>query len=55
MSSDLKDGMSVETLAKKNVTISLDPVKVNKSNVVKPDIEASNGVIHVIDAVLIPQ
>jgi uncharacterized surface protein with fasciclin (FAS1) repeats len=55
MSSDLKDGMSVETLAKKNVTISLDPVKVNKSNVVKPDIEASNGVIHVIDAVLLPQ
>jgi uncharacterized surface protein with fasciclin (FAS1) repeats len=54
MSSDLKEGMQAETLAKKNVTISLDPVQVNKANVVKADIEASNGVIHVIDAVLLP-
>jgi uncharacterized surface protein with fasciclin (FAS1) repeats len=30
-------------------------VKVNKSNVVKADIVASNGVIHVIDSVLIPK
>ncbi len=29
-------------------------VRVNKANVVKTDIEASNGVIHVIDAVLLP-
>jgi uncharacterized surface protein with fasciclin (FAS1) repeats len=29
-------------------------VKVNSANVVKTDIKASNGVIHVIDAVLIP-
>jgi len=29
-------------------------VKVNKSNVVQADIEASNGVIHVIDTVLLP-
>lgn len=55
MSTDLKDGMMVETLAKKKVNISLNPVKVNKANVVKPDIEASNGVIHVIDAVLLPK
>ncbi|MFC0472705.1 fasciclin domain-containing protein [Halalkalibacter kiskunsagensis] len=54
MSSDLKDGMKVKTLAEKEVTISLDPVQVNKANVVKSDIEASNGVIHVIDAVLVP-
>ncbi len=29
-------------------------VMINNADVVKPDIEASNGVIHVIDAVLLP-
>ena len=29
-------------------------VKVNEANVIKTDIEASNGVIHVIDAVILP-
>ncbi len=29
-------------------------VTINESNVVATDIEASNGVIHVIDAVLLP-
>ena len=32
-----------------------DGVKINDSKVVKADIEASNGVIHVIDAVLLPK
>ena len=54
MSADLKDGMKVKTLAGKKAKISLDPVQVNKANVVKADIEGSNGVIHVIDAVLLP-
>ncbi|WP_205207690.1 fasciclin domain-containing protein [Bacillus sp. P14.5] len=54
LSTDLKEGMKAETLAKKTVDISLDPVKVNDANVVKADIEASNGVIHVIDEVLLP-
>ena len=31
-----------------------DGVKVNGANVTTADIEASNGVIHVIDAVLLP-
>lgn len=30
------------------------PVMINSSNVIRTDIEASNGVIHVIDAVLMP-
>ncbi|NBI30228.1 fasciclin domain-containing protein [Chengkuizengella sp. YPA3-1-1] len=55
MSGDLKDGMKVKTLANKKVEISLDPIQVNNANVVKADIEASNGVIHVIDEVLLPQ
>ena len=54
MSGDLKDGMKVETLADKTVKIAIDPVMVNNANVVKADIEASNGVIHVIDKVLLP-
>ena len=29
-------------------------VMINNADVVKPDIETSNGVIHVIDAVLLP-
>jgi uncharacterized surface protein with fasciclin (FAS1) repeats len=32
-----------------------DGVKVNEANVIKTDIMASNGVIHVIDAVMLPQ
>lgn len=54
MSTDLKNGMKVKTLAGKEVLISLNPVKVNNATVVKPDIQASNGVIHVIDTVLLP-
>ena len=36
------------------VTIDGDKVMVNTSNVIKTDILASNGVVHVIDAVLVP-
>jgi uncharacterized surface protein with fasciclin (FAS1) repeats len=54
MSGDLKEGMKAKTVAEKELTISLNPIRVNKANVVKPDIEASNGVIHVIDEVLLP-
>ena len=55
MSTDLKDGQKAETLANKTVDIKLDPVRVNNANVVKADIQASNGVIHVIDEVLLPE
>lgn len=54
MSTDLEDGMEATTLNGQKVTISLNPVQVNSANVVTADIEASNGVIHVIDAVLLP-
>ncbi|MCT2534847.1 fasciclin domain-containing protein [Aquibacillus koreensis] len=54
LSTDLKDGMKVDTLAEKKAKIKLDPVRINKANVVTPDIAASNGVIHVIDQVLLP-
>ncbi|MEJ6392851.1 fasciclin domain-containing protein [Gymnodinialimonas sp. 2305UL16-5] len=55
MSGDLSDGMTATTVNGADVTISLgDSVMVNEATVVTPDIEASNGVIHVIDTVLIP-
>jgi uncharacterized surface protein with fasciclin (FAS1) repeats len=38
-----------------SVTITArDGVQVDRANVVKTDIVASNGVIHVIDAVIVP-
>ena len=55
MSTDLTDGMMPETLLGETVTIDLDGgVMVNESMVVTADIEATNGVIHVIDSVLVP-
>ena len=37
-----------------SITVEGDSVRINDANVVITDIEASNGVIHVIDAVLLP-
>ncbi|UCC87187.1 MAG: fasciclin domain-containing protein [Anaerolineales bacterium] len=37
------------------VTVEGDKVKVNESQIIIPDIEGSNGVIHGVDAVLIPK
>lgn len=56
MSSDLSDGMTAETVNGDEVTISISNsgVMVDNASVVEADIEASNGVIHVIDAVIMP-
>lgn len=50
------DGKKVETLSGKKVNVKVKDgvVMLNKSKVVKTDIMASNGVIHVIDTVLMP-
>ena len=50
------NGKSVKTVngKKGKGTVNGAKVKVNKSNVTKTDVMASNGVIHVIDTVLIP-
>ncbi|WP_306047812.1 fasciclin domain-containing protein [Nioella sp. MMSF_3534] len=55
MSGDLSDGMMATTVQGGEIEIgTMDGVTVNGANVVAADIEASNGVIHVIDAVILP-
>ncbi len=55
MSGDLSDDMTAATVQGGDVTIDLDNgVKVNDAKVVQADIEAENGVIHVIDKVILP-
>ncbi|MEM9389553.1 MAG: fasciclin domain-containing protein [Bacteroidota bacterium] len=55
MSTDLTDGMTAATVNGAEVTITtVDGAKVNGAGVASADIEASNGVVHVIDAVLLP-
>jgi uncharacterized surface protein with fasciclin (FAS1) repeats len=56
MSTDLSDGMMAETVQGQEVTIGTEGgVTVDSANVVQADIEASNGVIHVIDSVILPE
>jgi len=56
MSGDLSDGMMATTVQGADVTIGTEGgVTVDGANVVQADIEASNGVIHVIDAVIMPE
>jgi uncharacterized surface protein with fasciclin (FAS1) repeats len=48
--------LSVKTVEGSEVSIdAMSGVKINGATVVKADIEASNGVIHVIDQVLLPK
>ena len=56
MSTDLADDMEAATVQGSNVTIDLDNgVMVEEASVVSADIETSNGVIHVIDKVILPE
>ena len=55
MSTDLTDDMTAETLQGGELTIDLDNgVMINDASVTTADIETSNGVIHVIDKVILP-
>jgi uncharacterized surface protein with fasciclin (FAS1) repeats len=57
MAADVVNLDSAESLLGQPLAISVDggKVMVNQAEVVITDIEASNGVIHVIDSVLLPQ
>ena len=55
MAADVVKLSEAKTLAGQTVTIdATNGVKINQSNVVKADIVCDNGVIHVIDQVLLP-
>jgi uncharacterized surface protein with fasciclin (FAS1) repeats len=55
LSTDLSDGMMATTLQGTDIAIGTEGgVTVNGANVITADIATSNGVIHVIDAVLLP-
>ncbi|MEO0692578.1 MAG: fasciclin domain-containing protein [Pseudomonadota bacterium] len=56
MSGDLTDGMEAATVEGSEVTIMTEGgVTVEGASVVTADIETSNGVIHVIDQVILPE
>jgi uncharacterized surface protein with fasciclin (FAS1) repeats len=57
LSTDLTNGQTVATLQGQTVTVTInaDGVFINNAQVTVANIVTSNGVIHVIDAVLVPQ
>ncbi len=57
LSSDLADGQEITTFLEKDVkvTINADGVFINNAKVIVADIKTDNGVVHVIDAVLLPR
>ena len=54
LSTDLVDGAMPATLQGQKVTVGLDPVTINGAAVTAADMLAVNGVVHEIDAVLLP-
>lgn len=56
LSTDLKNGLKAKTVQGEEIKVHIKgkTVKFNKSGLVAADVLASNGVIHVIDTVLLP-
>jgi len=55
MSSDLTDGMKAATVQGAEITVDIDGgAMVDEAKVIQADIEAANGIIHVIDKVIMP-
>lgn len=57
LSTDLSDGQSITTLFGEDVVVTINGngVFINDAQVIVADLLAENGVVHVIDAVLVPQ
>jgi transforming growth factor-beta-induced protein len=55
MSTDLVDGMNAPTVNGETLMVDLsNGVMINESTVVLADLEATNGVVHVVDSILVP-
>jgi uncharacterized surface protein with fasciclin (FAS1) repeats len=54
LSTDITEGMTLQMVNGKNATFTLSP-SIDGANITGADVLTSNGVIHVIDAVIIPQ
>jgi uncharacterized surface protein with fasciclin (FAS1) repeats len=56
MSGDLSDGMMAETVEGSQITVSISDagVSINDASVIAADVEANNGVVHLIDSVIMP-
>lgn len=55
-STDLSDGMTATTVEGSDITVAINygKVKIDNATVAAADIMASNGVVHVIDTVILP-
>ncbi|MCS7243072.1 MAG: fasciclin domain-containing protein [Candidatus Caldatribacterium sp.] len=53
---DMKDGLQLKTLQGNPVIFYVrgDTIRVNEAKIIATDIEAKNGVIHIIDTVIVP-
>ena len=56
LSTDLSDGQTATTLFGQDITVTIDAngVQINGANVTIADIKTLNGVVHVLDAVILP-
>ncbi len=56
LASDLKNGEALKTVNGKELPVKIEggEVMIGNAKVIKADIEATNGVIHVVDTVLLP-
>jgi uncharacterized surface protein with fasciclin (FAS1) repeats len=56
MSTDLSNGQKAATVNGQEVTVTIgESVQVDNATITAADLEASNGVIHVIDSVIMPK
>ena len=56
LSTDLSDGQTAATIGGEDVTVSIDgsDVFISDSKVLTPDVVASNGVVHIMESVMVP-
>lgn len=56
MSGDLSDGQTAEALSGEQISVTIDDngVFISDAKVALPDVEASNGVVHVMEDVMVP-